>query len=62
MNPKPLFTIGQHVYRVESRDTTHSAIVIAISNYDALNGYSYELAYDEGGNGFWPESSLTAIQ
>lgn len=51
------FTIGQRVNRIEDRAIT-GATVITIQD-ETGGGVFYEIAYDEGGSGWWPEDSLT---
>lgn len=50
------FAIGATVYRQEDRGETR-AEVLAID--DAGNDVFYLIAYDEGGEGWWPEAALS---
>jgi hypothetical protein len=54
-----LYKIGDRVDRIEDRPIT-GATIIAIQN-STLFGVSYELEYDEGGTGWWPEDCLKPI-
>lgn len=45
------YTIGQRVNRIEDRDPV-GAVIIAIQDNGATP--LLELAYDEGGTGWWP--------
>ena len=49
------YTIGQKVKRMEDRPRV-AAVVIAVE--DGLDGQLVELAYDEGGTGWWPASAV----
>jgi hypothetical protein len=49
------YTIGQRVKRIEDRPQV-AAVVIAVE--DGLDGQLLELAYDEGGSGWWPASAV----
>lgn len=53
-----LYKIGQHVNRIQDQEPK-GAVVIAIQ-VDPIIGTCYELQYDEGGTGWWPETALTA--
>lgn len=54
-----LYKIGDRVDRIEDRPVT-SATIIALSESEYF-GTSYELQYDEGGTGWWPENALRPI-
>lgn len=47
----PVFTVGQHVHRIEDREIT-GAIILSITGTG--KDASVELQYDEGGTGWWP--------
>jgi hypothetical protein len=49
------YTIGQKVKRIEDRPQV-AAVVIAVE--DGPDGQLLELAYDEGGTGWWPASAV----
>lgn len=49
------YTIGQKVIRIEDRPQV-AAVVIAVA--DGPDGQLLELAYDEGGTGWWPASAV----
>lgn len=49
-----MFTIGQQVNRIEDREITGATVT-------AIDGENVELAYDEGGSGWWPIECLEAI-
>lgn len=53
----PQFQIGQRVSRVEARTST-GAVVREVGLVD--DQPNYRIAYDEGGEGWWPESALRA--
>jgi len=55
----PLYKIGDRVDRIEDRPVT-GATIIAIQESEHF-GTSYELEYDEGGTGWWPENTIKAI-
>lgn len=57
MASHPLFAIGDRVDRIENRDIT-GGTVITIQDSDKEQ-VVYEIQYDEGGSGWWPESCLT---
>lgn len=54
----PKFEIGQRVKRIEDRVDVGSIVLMVYEN--SLNGYSYLIKYDEGGEGYWPENCLEA--
>jgi hypothetical protein len=60
MNPEPKFTVGQAVNRIENRDIPHGGTILQVYDYSPIRGYSYEISYEEGGQGSWPEDSLEA--
>jgi hypothetical protein len=49
------YTIGQRVNRIEDRPEV-GAVVLAVQ--DGMDGQVLELAYDEGGTGWWPASAV----
>lgn len=51
MNP---FQIGNRVNRIEDREITGATVT-------ALDGEYCEIAYDEGGSGWWPYEALELI-
>lgn len=52
-----MFQIGDKVERIEDRDITTAVVVdVDVSSDETM----YLIHYDEGGEGWWPESSLTA--
>jgi hypothetical protein len=53
--PSSIYNIGDHVHRIEDREVTGAIILVIIEGqYDNM----IEIQYDEGGRGWWPESSL----
>jgi len=54
----PAFKVGDRVDRVEDREIT-GATVLTVQ--EVGNQISYEIQYDEGGSGWWPESCLKAL-
>lgn len=52
------FTVGQHVHRIEDREVTGATIVSIVESPTSEDEATVELAYDEGGNGWWPVSSI----
>jgi hypothetical protein len=54
----PLFELGDTVYRIENRDVTKASI-IDIQNTNGSFEIFYELQYEEGGTGWWPEHCLS---
>ncbi len=53
----PLFNVGDRVDRIEDRPTTGATIIAIQENGQET---TYELEYDEGGSGWWPESAIKA--
>lgn len=52
-----MFTLNDRVVRDELRESRGAAIVeLDLSNEEPL----YRLTYDEGGQGWWPHSALSA--
>jgi hypothetical protein len=51
------FVVGQHVHRIENREVT-GAIIRSI--HTTGDETMVELEYDEGGNGWWPITSIRA--
>jgi len=43
--------IGDRVDRIETRDMTGATVV-------AVDGENVKIAYDEGGEGWWPRNTL----
>jgi hypothetical protein len=54
----PLYKVGDRVERIEDREVTGATV---ISIQDDNNQVTYEIEYDEGGSGWWPESCLKLI-
>lgn len=54
----PQFKVGDRVNRIEDREVT-GATVLAVQESD--NGDVYELQYDEGGSGWWPENCIQLL-
>ena len=52
------FVVGQHVHRIEDREVT-GAVILSIQGTDDED-VVVELQYDEGGNGWWPVTSIRA--
>lgn len=55
----PLFEVGDLVDRIEDREVTKATIISVQehnTNYD--DDVFYELQYEEGGSGWWPEQCL----
>ena len=53
----PAFAIGERVQRLEPRALT-AATVLEIEMTDTVP--NYRMAYDEGGEGWWPEGTLAS--
>lgn len=51
-----MFVVGQTVWRIEA--VSRAATVLSIDNADPMETI-YHIEYAEGGDGWWPESSLT---
>jgi hypothetical protein len=51
------FVVGQHVHRIEDREVT-GATILAIVEYDSTDT-CLEIAYDEGGSGWWLTQHIT---
>ncbi len=51
------YTIGQKVKRIEDRPQM-AAVVIAVE--DGYDGQLLELAYEEGGTGWWPADAVVS--
>jgi hypothetical protein len=51
------YAIGNRVKRLEGRPQV-GGVVLDVA--EGPEGMAYELSYDEGGSGWWPESSLEA--
>lgn len=49
-----MFTINQRVNRIEDRDITSATVL-------SIDGDNIEIAYDEGGTGWWPADCLSPI-
>ena len=58
------YKVGDRVNRIEDRDITAATViqVLKISLPDDKDEYSLELAYDEGGSGWWPSSTVKHIE
>ena len=50
-----LFKIGDRVNRIEDREVTGATVI-------AIDGENCEIAYDEGGSGWWPYDALELIE
>ncbi len=60
VQPDPLFSLDQVVRRIEHGDP-RKATVLEIDHREWDPGdYRYRLAYEEGGEGWWPEHGLEA--
>ena len=46
-----MFMVGDRVTRIEARDVVWATVI-------AVDGDNVELAYDEGGTGWWPSDCL----
>lgn len=46
-----MFAVGDRVERIEDREITAATVV-------AVDRENVEIAYDEGGSGWWPVSAL----
>lgn len=46
-----MFMVGDRVTRIEARDVVGATVI-------AVDGDNVELAYDEGGTGWWPSDRL----
>ena len=51
----PQYNVGDRVNRIEDREVT-GATITAVQEHGEQT--SYEIQYDEGGSGWWPESCL----
>lgn len=51
----PLFNVGDRVDRIEDREVTGATVLNIHISGDLV---SYEIQYDEGGSGWWPENCL----
>jgi hypothetical protein len=51
------FQVGDRVNRIEDREVTGAVVITVVIRPD---GNVYEIQYDEGGSGWWPESALAA--
>ena len=54
--------IGSRVNRTENREVTGATVLEIEPSNDPFFGRLVKIAYDEGGEGWWPESSLSLIQ
>ena len=54
-----MFKIGD---RVKRNDSINGATVITAVESLISNSWSYELSYDEGSTGWWPEDCLILIE
>ena len=50
-----MFDIGERVHRIEDREHTGGSVLEAVQTSE---GPTYLIAYDEGGQGWWPEDTL----
>lgn len=53
----PVFGINQRVRRIEDREIVGATV---LGFEPDMNSWNYEIAYDEGGTGWWPENCLEA--
>ena len=57
-----MIIVGSRVNRIESREVTGATVLeIKLSN-TPIDENCIKIAYDEGGEGWWPESCLTLIE
>jgi hypothetical protein len=54
-----LYSIGQRVDRIQDQ-LPRGAVIIDIFEFEGRIT-NYELAYDEGGSGWWPEDCIKPI-
>ena len=54
-----LYSIGQRVDRIQDK-LPRGAVIIDIFEFEGRIT-NYELAYDEGGSGWWPEDCIKPI-
>lgn len=52
------FKIGDRVRRLEERDVVTATVIAAEDGMIRV----YELQYDEGGTGWWPENTIELIE
>lgn len=59
---EPKFKQGDRVDRIEDREVTGATVlsIDAASLESVSEPPLYEIAYDEGGGGWWPEDALEA--
>lgn len=55
---RPRFVNGHRIRRNETRPSVGGTVLEVI---DGPDGAIYKIAYDEGGEGYWPEAALRAI-
>lgn len=53
-----MFNIGDEVERIEQRETVKAVVINVDTSGEETN---YELEYEEGGTGWWPESSIKKV-
>lgn len=51
------FKVGDTVHRNENRADTAALVLEVLEDTD---GFMYHIVYDEGGDGWWPETALAA--
>jgi hypothetical protein len=60
--PPSIFNVGDRVERIEDREIVGATVLtIVIASEYGNQENSIEIEYDEGGTGWWPESSLRLI-
>ena len=50
------FEDGARVRRIEDREQVNATVI------GFQDPYYYELSYDEGGTGWWPETAIEALE
>ena len=55
MNPPMIYEIGQQVSRTEDRAQVRAQVIATV---DGPMGQVLELAYQEGGSGWWPAEAV----
>jgi hypothetical protein len=49
------FSVGQAVVRIEARPQVAATVLVIVESWE---GENLELAYEEGGTGWWPASAV----
>jgi hypothetical protein len=57
----PLFAVGDLVDRIENREVTKAIIITVQEHTNHDDDVCYELQYEEGGTGWWPEQCLKSF-